>query len=150
LLIWAAALAILGCHGRPTTLAPGKLEPWIEFGLVALDGEPEAIVCERFADAPVQPQQVRVIPPIVRCHVSRVSVVDVASGEKMLWLKLDRVASAKLTELTSRGLGRELAILVAGKVVLVPTIGDPLRDDIKLGGLPPATLQAVLALISSN
>jgi preprotein translocase subunit SecD len=116
--LFALALAVAGCGaalGGVTQPGTAKLELRLiatneaaGFKVTTWDGKTSVFVEKR--------------APLNDRDVASVKLSKLPDGAPSIDLLFDQTASLTLEDLTSKNIGRRMAILVAGKVVIAPTI----------------------------
>ena len=103
------------------------------------------------------------IPEVIYCYVSktvemdgssvsRAAAVGDGSGSPMIRLSFDAEGSKKFADLTERNIGRDLAVVIDGKLCCAPRIRMPiLGGDIEItGSFTPEELDAVVKGLNSK
>ena len=86
--------------------------------------------------------------PLTDRDVDKVRRSKLADGKPAIDLMLDQTAALALEDITSKNIGRRMAVLVGGKIVLAPTIKERIEGGhMTLAGLPAADTAAIFSRI---
>ena len=127
-----ALALLLGCRSQPASEPEGR-EAWIEFGIVALDGSGGDVASDSYAhwDAggrwSVPEESIwRLERPLLRCRVESATPDVDQVGFPALRIRLQPDDAEVFRVFTRSAIGRQLAVLVEGRVVTAPVVQEPL------------------------
>jgi preprotein translocase subunit SecD len=82
---------------------------------------------------------------VANSDIARATAVEGGSNGRMIALTFTTAGAAKITQATARHIGKPIAILLDGRVVMAPTVRSPIGATATINGsFTPAELQRIV------